>query len=97
MLDVVPLGRGFAWFDTGVPESLLDASSYVAALEKRQGLKSCCPEEVSFRQGFISPGQLADLVDTKYAKSDYGAYLKRVIADNEPGPSEDREDTSPRN
>lgn len=80
-LKVVPLGRGFAWFDTGVPESLLDASSYVATLEKRQGLKICCPEEIALRQGFISPGQLASLVEAKYAKCEYGTYLRRVFVE----------------
>jgi len=80
-LNVVPLGRGFAWFDTGVPESLLDASSYVATLEKRQGLKICCPEEIALRQGFISADQLNKLADSKYGKCDYGVYLKRVLVE----------------
>ena len=78
-LKVVPMGRGFAWFDTGVPESLLDAASYVATLEKRQGLKISCPEEIALRQGFISAHHLADLVEARYAKSEYGAYLKRLL------------------
>lgn len=82
-LKVVPLGRGFAWFDTGVPESLLDASSYVATLEKRQGLKISCPEEIALRQGFISARQLASLVEAKYSKCEYGSYLRRVFIESE--------------
>ena len=80
-LKVVPLGRGFAWFDTGIPESLLDASSYVATLEKRQGLKISCPEEISFRQGYISLEDLNTLIESKYSKSEYGNYLRRVLAE----------------
>ena len=82
-LKVVPLGRGFAWFDTGVPDALLDASSYVATLEKRQGLKISCPEEIAFRQGIISHAHLLALVEEKYAKSDYGEYLRGVLSERQ--------------
>jgi glucose-1-phosphate thymidylyltransferase len=80
-LKVVPLGRGFAWFDTGVPDALLDASSYVATLEKRQGLKISCPEEIAYRQGFVSQADLAGLVEAKYAKCEYGSYLRRLLSE----------------
>jgi glucose-1-phosphate thymidylyltransferase len=80
-LKVVQLGRGFAWFDTGLPESLHDAASYVATLEKRQGLKIACPEEIAYRLGYISPAQVSDLVTRVYSKSEYGDYLRRMLAD----------------
>jgi len=80
-LKVVPLGRGFAWFDTGVPESLLDAASYVATLEKRQGLKIACPEEVAYRQGFISADHVRALIERTYPKNEYGKYLRTMLAE----------------
>jgi glucose-1-phosphate thymidylyltransferase len=76
------LGRGFAWLDTGTPDSLLEASDFVGTLERRQNLKVACPEEVAFRMGFIGEGQLAELAQA-LAKSNYGAYLSRVVASNE--------------
>ena len=79
-LNVVQLGRGFAWFDTGTPESLHDAGSYVATLEKRQDLKIACPEEIAYRQGFLSAEQVEDLASGLYGKSSYGTYLKRMLA-----------------
>ena len=79
-LGVVQLGRGFAWFDTGTPESLHDAGSYVATLEKRQDLKIACPEEIAYRQGFISADQVENLASGLYGKSAYGTYLKRMLA-----------------
>jgi glucose-1-phosphate thymidylyltransferase len=82
-LSVVPLGRGFAWFDTGIPESLLDASSYVATMEKRQGLKISCPEEIALRQGFISLEEFRRLLESKYAKSEYGNYLRSIYAERQ--------------
>jgi glucose-1-phosphate thymidylyltransferase len=82
-LKVVPLGRGFAWFDTGIPESLLDASSYVATMEKRQGLKISCPEEIALRQGFINLEHLRYLIESKYAKSEYGNYLRAITAEQQ--------------
>ncbi len=80
-LRVVQMGRGFAWFDTGTPDSLLDAASYVATIEKRQGLKIASPEEIAFRQRFISAADLQTLIETRYPKNDYGAYLRSVLHD----------------
>lgn len=80
-LNVTRMGRGFAWFDTGTPDSLLEAANYVATIEKRQGLKIASPEEIAVRQGFISPGELERLISDRYAKNDYGRYLKSVLAE----------------
>lgn len=79
MLNVVRMGRGFAWFDTGTPDSLLDAASYVATIEKRQGLKIASPEEIAYRQGFIGADDLERLVAERYAGNDYGRYLRSVL------------------
>jgi glucose-1-phosphate thymidylyltransferase len=78
-LNVEKIGRGFAWFDTGTPDSLLEAASYVAAIEKRQGLKVAVPEEIALRQGFIGAEQLERLIAERYAKNEYGAYLRNVL------------------
>ncbi|MEQ1576419.1 MAG: glucose-1-phosphate thymidylyltransferase RfbA [Hyphomicrobium sp.] len=78
-LRVQKMGRGYAWFDTGTPDSLLEAASYVSTIEKRQGLKIAAPEEIAFRQGFISASQLEALIAGRYAKNDYGRYLKTVL------------------
>ncbi len=71
------LGRGYAWFDTGTHESLIEASEFVRTLEKRTGQKIGCVEEVAFRRRFIDAGQLRKLA-TLYSKSDYGRYLERL-------------------
>jgi glucose-1-phosphate thymidylyltransferase len=76
-LVVERMGRGFAWLDTGTPDSLLEAAEYVRTLERRQGLKIACPEEVAYRLGFIDRAQLLMLAD-KLSKSSYGEYLARV-------------------
>ena len=78
-LNVTKIGRGFAWFDTGTPDSLLDAATYVSTIEKRQGLKIASPEEIAFRQKFISAADLEQLIATRYAKNDYGNYLRQVL------------------
>lgn len=73
-LNVELLGRGYAWLDTGTPDSLLDASEFVATLERRQGFKISCPEEIAFNMDFISAHQLENLA-SKLGKSSYGQYL----------------------
>jgi glucose-1-phosphate thymidylyltransferase len=73
-LHVEKLGRGYAWLDTGTPESLNEACDYVRALEKRQGYRICCPEEVAFHMGFISRDDLEGL-GRELDKSDYGQYI----------------------
>ena len=80
-LAVRKMGRGFAWFDTGTPDSLLEAANYVATIEKRQGLKVASPEEIAVRQGFITVSDLERLIGERYAKNDYGRYLKTVLAE----------------
>jgi glucose-1-phosphate thymidylyltransferase len=73
-LDVQVMGRGDAWLDTGTHDSLLEAGQFIQSLEKRQGLKICCPEEIAWRNGWIDAGQLQRLA-TPLAKSGYGRYL----------------------
>lgn len=77
-LTVKTLGRGYAWLDTGTHDRLLDASQFIATLEKRQGLKVSCPEEIAWRQGWISAEQLARLAQP-LARSGYGRYLQRLL------------------
>lgn len=76
-LSVEIMGRGYAWLDTGTPDSLLDAAEFVRILEQRQGFKIAAPEEVAFDQGFIDAGQLERLA-VALGKSGYGQYLKNV-------------------
>jgi glucose-1-phosphate thymidylyltransferase len=77
-LSVELMGRGSAWLDTGTIDSLLDASNFIAAIEKRQGLKICCPEEIAFRKGFITAAQLEALAKP-LIKSGYGKYLSKIL------------------
>jgi glucose-1-phosphate thymidylyltransferase len=77
-LKVEKLGRGHAWLDTGTPDSLLEAAEFIRALEKRQGFKVACPEEIAYHSGWISRDALNDLARTY--KGDYGAYLRSVEA-----------------
>jgi glucose-1-phosphate thymidylyltransferase len=77
-LNVEIMGRGYAWLDTGTHESLLDASHFIATLEHRQGLKVACPEEISFRKGWISAQQLEALA-APMKNNSYGQYLSRIL------------------
>jgi glucose-1-phosphate thymidylyltransferase len=77
-LIVELMGRGFAWLDTGTPESLLDACMFIQTIEKRQGLKIACVEEVAYRMGYIDAGRIRDLAEP-FRKSEYGAYLLQLI------------------
>ena len=79
-LDVQVMGRGYAWLDTGTHESLLEAGSFVQTLEKRQGLKIACPEEIAFRKGYITAEQVARLAQP-LAKNAYGRYLLGLLSD----------------
>jgi glucose-1-phosphate thymidylyltransferase len=76
-LHVQKMGRGFAWFDMGTHDSLLEASGYVQTLERRQGLRVACPEEIAYLQGFISRDELV-VQAKRFEKSGYGQYLLRV-------------------
>ena len=78
-LDVTTLGRGFAWLDTGTIDSLMDASNFIMAVEKRQSIKIAALEEIAFRMGFIDVMQLEKLA-VGYGKSQYGEYLRRVLS-----------------
>jgi glucose-1-phosphate thymidylyltransferase len=77
-LEVAVMGRGYAWLDTGTHESLLEASAFIETIERRQGLKVACPEEVAFRLGWIDSDQLRTLAKP-LGKTGYGRYLLRVI------------------
>jgi glucose-1-phosphate thymidylyltransferase len=77
-LHVEVMGRGMAWLDTGTHESLLEAGTFIATIEKRQGLKIACPEEIAYRKGFIDANQL-EVFANKYSKNEYGKYLKQVL------------------
>ncbi len=77
-LDVQVMGRGYAWLDTGTHESLLEAAMFIQTLEKRQGLKIACPEEIAYRLGYITAEQLQKLI-VPLAKNGYGQYLQRLL------------------
>ncbi|MFW2440904.1 MAG: glucose-1-phosphate thymidylyltransferase RfbA [Arenicellales bacterium] len=77
-LSVEIMGRGSAWLDTGTHDSLLQAATFIETLEKRQGLKVSCPEEIAFRKGYINETQLLKLADVM-AKNTYGQYLKQLV------------------
>jgi glucose-1-phosphate thymidylyltransferase len=79
-LHVEIMGRGYAWLDTGTHDSLLEASQYIATLERRQGLKVACPEEISFRSGWIDADHLLRLAQP-LAKNGYGKYLQNLLKD----------------
>lgn len=77
-LSVEIMGRGYAWLDTGTPDSLLEAAEFVRTLEKRQGFKIACPEEIAFRQGFIDTTDLEKWLG-QLGKSEYASYLRKVL------------------
>ncbi len=81
-LNAITLGRGYAWLDTGTPESLLDASKFIEMMEKRQGLKIGCIEEIAYKMKYISEGELINL-SKKYVKSGYGNYILKIINENQ--------------
>jgi glucose-1-phosphate thymidylyltransferase len=80
-LNVELLGRGIAWLDTGTHQSLLEAATFIEAIENRQGLKVCCPEEIAYRAGFIGAEQVAALANA-YGKTGYGQYLAELLQDD---------------
>jgi len=77
-LSVEIMGRGFAWLDTGTHDSLLDAASFIATLQKRQGLMVACPEEIAYRQGWVSAEAVAK-VAAQLSKNSYGQYLSKIL------------------
>ena len=79
-LQVEVMGRGIAWLDTGTHESLLEASSFIETIEKRQGLKIACPEEIAYRMHYIDAAAL-DVLANKYIKNNYGKYLKLLLSE----------------
>ena len=80
-LSVEVMGRGFAWLDTGTHESLLEASTFIETIEKRQNLKVACLEEIAYRMGYIGKEQLVELAQP-LKKNQYGQYLLRLAAQN---------------
>ena len=79
-LETVLVGRGITWLDTGTHDALLAASMFIETIEKRQGMKVCCPEEIAFRMGYINSGQLQALADTA-GNNTYGRYLKSIATE----------------
>jgi len=79
-LEVATLGRGYAWLDTGTHESLLEASSFIETIERRQGLKVACPEEIAYRMGYIGAAEVEALAKP-LAKNAYGQYLLRMLSE----------------
>jgi glucose-1-phosphate thymidylyltransferase len=79
-LNCENMGRGMAWLDTGTHESLLEASQYIETIERRQGLKVACPEEIAFRQGWISAADV-EVLAQPMIKNEYGKYLKRMLTE----------------
>ena len=79
-LDVAMMGRGFAWLDTGTHESLLEASQFIETIERRQGLKVACPEEIAFHMGYITADEVRVLAKP-LAKNSYGQYLLRLLSE----------------
>jgi glucose-1-phosphate thymidylyltransferase len=77
-LHVECMGRGYAWLDTGTPDSLIEAADFVRALEKRQGLRIACPEEVAYRMGFIGRNELL-VLGKELATSEYGSYILSIV------------------
>ena len=77
-LNVIKLGRGFAWLDTGTHESLMEASRFVQTVENRQGLKIACLEEIAFEKGWIDKEQILSSISS-LKNSTYGTYLKKLI------------------
>jgi glucose-1-phosphate thymidylyltransferase len=79
-LEVIAMGRGMAWLDTGTHEALLEAAHFIETIERRQGLKIACPEEIAYRMGFIDAAQL-EVLAKPMENSRYGEYLRRVLTD----------------
>ena len=77
-LEVVVMGRGMAWLDTGTHESLMDAANYIQAIEKRQGLMVACPEEIAYRSGYITAAQV-EQIGSSMKNNSYGAYLLQLL------------------
>jgi glucose-1-phosphate thymidylyltransferase len=84
-LSVERMGRGYAWLDTGTPDSLVDAANFVRTLEVRQGFKISCPEEIAFDRGFIDEAKL-EAIMKRFGKSAYGQYLSRVLEERHVSP-----------
>ena len=77
-LNIHLFGRGFAWFDTGTPEALVDASVFIRTIEQRQGLKICCPEEIAWKKGWIDDDKLQSLAND-FQNNNYGQYLEKIL------------------